>query len=65
MSIICDVAPANNNSLHYLIIKLPAEVVTSTSITSSQSLLSSSIPSSPFDSSQDNDDALAINPDIQ
>lgn len=65
MSIICDAAPDNNNSLHYLIIKLPAEVVASTSLNSSQSLLSSSIPSSPFDSSQDNDDGPTINPDLQ
>lgn len=64
MSIICDAAP-DNNSLHYLIIKLPAEVVASTSLNSSQSLLSSSIPSSPFDSSQDNDDGPTINPDLQ
>lgn len=52
MSIICDVAPANNTALHYLITKLPDNVVTSTSLISSQSLLSSSIPSSPFDSLQ-------------
>jgi hypothetical protein len=49
MSIKCDVAPANNNALHYLITKLPANVVTSTSLPSSQSLLSSSIPLSPSD----------------
>ena len=48
MSIRCDFPPANNNALHYLITKLPPNVVTSTLI-SSQSLLSSSIPSSPFD----------------
>ena len=52
MSIRCDVPPANNNALHYLITKLPANVVTSTSLISSQSLFSSSIPSSPFDTLQ-------------
>jgi hypothetical protein len=54
MSINCDVAPANNNALHYLITKLPENVVTSTALFSSQSTLSSSMPSSPspFDSLQ-------------
>lgn len=49
----CDFPPPNNRVLHYVITKLPPNVVTSTSLSSSQpSSLSSSIPSSPFDSLQ-------------
>lgn len=45
--ITCTSAPSDNAQLHYVITKLPANVVTSSSLS-----VSSSIPSSPFDSLQ-------------